>query len=314
MRYTFLLPAYKKSFLDKAIRSILNQTYTDFKIIISDDCSPEDLYSVVKEFSDDTRLTYRRNEKNIGGTSLVAHWNMLLDLCDTDYFILASDDDLYLPHFLEEIDKLVEKYPTVDLFHSRAQCINGKDEIFKIDPLYKEYVTQLEYFEQLDYYNHIECIANYVFKTEVLKKNGGFVDFPLAWSSDTATCNIMAVNGVVNTSYVYFCFRMSGLNISSQPVENKKISRLKFKAFCEYDTFMSDILKNLKIGDSLLEKTTYDRVCKQHTRRMSGLIAWQSVNLSFIEFVSYLKRYKKKGYIDSLFIIVKKWLVSRLKR
>ena len=88
----------------------------------------------------------------------------------------------------------------------------------------------------------------------------------------------------------------------------------KFKAFCEYDAFMSEILKNLKIGDSLLEKTTYDRVCKQHTRRMSGLIAWQSVNLSFIEFVSYLKRYKKKGYIDSLFIIVKKWLVSRLKR
>ena len=314
MRYTFLLPAYKKSFLDKAIRSILNQTYTDFKIIISDDCSPEDLYSVVKEFSDDTRLTYRRNEKNIGGTSLVAHWNMLLDLCDTDYFILASDDDVYLPHFLEEIDKLVEKYPAVDLFHSRAQCINGNDEIFKIDPLYKEYVTQLEYFEQLDYYNHIECIANYVFKTEVLKKKGGFVDFPLAWSSDTATCNIMAVNGVVNTSGVYFSFRMSGLNISSQPIENKEISRLKFKAFCEYDAFMSEILKNLKIGDSLLEKTTYDRVCKQHTRRMSGLIAWQSVNLSFIEFVSYLKRYKKKGYIDSLFIIVKKWLVSRLKR
>lgn len=313
MKYTFLLPAYKKSFLDKAICSILNQTYTDFKLIVSDDCSPEDLYSIVNEYSDDTRLIYRRNDKNMGGENLVSHWNMLLDLCDTEYVILASDDDVYLPCFLEEINKLIEKYPKVDLFHSRAQCINEVGEIFKIDSLYKEYVTQLEFFEQLDYYNHIECIANYVFKTETLKKNGGFVNFPLAWSSDTATCNLMSLNGVVNTSDVYFCFRMSGLNISSQPVENKKISRLKFKAFCEYDAFMSNILKQVNVGNSLLEKTTYDRVCKQHKRRMAGLIAWQSVNLSFVDFVSYINKYKRKGYIDSLFIIVKKWLVSRLK-
>lgn len=313
MKYTFLLPAYKKSFLDKAIRSILSQTYNDFKVIVSDDCSPEDLYSIVKEYSDDTRLIYRRNDKNIGGKNLVSHWNMLLDLCDTEYFILASDDDVYLPCFLEEINKLIEKYPTVDLFHSRAQCINEVGEIFKIDSLYKEYVTQLEFFEQLDYYNHIECIANYVFKTEILKKNGGFVNFPLAWSSDTATCNLMSLNGVVNTSDVYFCFRMSGLNISSQPIDNKKVSRLKFKAFCEYDAFMSDVLRHVKVGNSLLEKTTYDRVCKQHKRRMAGLIAWQSVNLSFVDFVSYINKYKRKGYIDSLFIIVKKWLVSRLK-
>lgn len=65
MKYTFLLPAYKKTFLEEAIRSILNQTYTDFKLIISDDCSPEDIYSVVKIFKEDKRLFYRRNNPQI---------------------------------------------------------------------------------------------------------------------------------------------------------------------------------------------------------------------------------------------------------
>lgn len=313
MKYTFLLPAYKKAFLEESIRSILNQTYTDFKLIISDDCSPEDIYSVVKIFKEDKRLFYRRNNKNIGGTSLVAHWNLMLDLCDTEYFILASDDDVYTPDFLEKMNELIEKYPSVNLFHSRAQCINENGEVFKIDSLYKEFVTQLEYLEQLDYYNHIECIANYVFRTESLKKIGGFVNFPLAWSSDTATCNLMAENGVVNTSAVYFCFRMSGLNISSQPVGDKRMSRLKFKAFCEYDKLMQDVLKGIKPGDSLLEMTTYNRVCENHKKRMSGLIAWQSVNLPLPEFLSYINQYKKIGYIDSLFITIKKWLVAKLK-
>lgn len=40
-KYTFLLPAYKTRYLEKMLVSITNQTYTDFKVIISDDCSPE---------------------------------------------------------------------------------------------------------------------------------------------------------------------------------------------------------------------------------------------------------------------------------
>ena len=42
-RYTFLVPSYKASFLEEALESIKNQTYTDFKVLVSDDCSPENL-------------------------------------------------------------------------------------------------------------------------------------------------------------------------------------------------------------------------------------------------------------------------------
>ena len=313
MKYTFLLPAFKGKYLDEALSSILSQTYTDFKVMVSDDCSPEDLHSIVSKYEGDARVSYRRNEKNMGSKNLVSHWNLLLGLCDTEYCILASDDDVYAPNFLEEVDRLTSSYPEVDLIHARAQCIDADGRAFKEDALYKEYVSQLEYFEQLDFYNHIECVANYVYRTQALKEIGGFVDFPLAWSSDTATCNLMAKNGVVNTKDILFGFRMSGINISSQTNDNKVVSRLKFKACCMYDDMMGRLLQEIHPGESLLEQYRYQQVCKNHRQRMAGLIAWQSIHLSLGDYIAYIKKYRKRGYINSLFIIVKKWLVAKIK-
>lgn len=312
-KYTFLLPAYKGRFLDEMLHSIQNQTYTDFKIIISDDCSPENLKNICEPYLQDSRFTFRKNGTNMGGEDLVAHWNLLINMCYTEYLIMASDDDVYAPTFLEEIDKLTKSYPNCNLFHARAHCIDANGEIFKDDALYEEYVNQLDYLEQVDYYNHIECMANYVFRTQPLKESGGFVDFPLAWGSDMATCNVLARNGVTNTKNILFYFRMSGLNISSQPISNKAITRKKFEACCLYDDFMTNLFKHIHFEQTLKNRMTYDRVIKQHRHRMAGLMMWQSVSLPFPDFLRYVTTYRKKGYIGSMFITIKKWIVAQIK-
>ncbi len=71
-RYTFLLPAYKALFLDETLKSIISQTYTDFNVLISDDCSPENFEVICKPYLEDARFTYRRNERNMGSISLVS--------------------------------------------------------------------------------------------------------------------------------------------------------------------------------------------------------------------------------------------------
>lgn len=45
-KYTFLLPAYKTAFLEEALSSIQSQTYKDFTVIVSDDCSPQPVKEV----------------------------------------------------------------------------------------------------------------------------------------------------------------------------------------------------------------------------------------------------------------------------
>lgn len=61
-----------------------------------------------------------------------------MDMCDTEYFILASDDDVYEPTFLEEVDKLAVKYPEVDLIRARVKLINEQGNLLAKDAIYEE--------------------------------------------------------------------------------------------------------------------------------------------------------------------------------
>ena len=73
IKYTFLLPAFKPDFLEVALRNIKSQTLKDFKVLVSDDCSPHDLKSIYDtECGDDECFTYRCNEVNMGSKSLVS--------------------------------------------------------------------------------------------------------------------------------------------------------------------------------------------------------------------------------------------------
>ena len=137
------MPAYKAAYIKEAIENILDQTYKDFQLIVYDDCSPEDLKTIVTQFND-KRVLYRCNEQNMGGKNLVAHWNLLLEIAKSDYVILAPDDDLYAPTFLEEINKLVIKYPDVNVLKSRVKKIDADGDLLMKDRVYEEFISQLD--------------------------------------------------------------------------------------------------------------------------------------------------------------------------
>lgn len=315
MKYTFLLPAYKAKFFKEALESIKKQTYKDFEVLISNDCSPEPLKDIYDEVcGNDTRFLYRCNEQNMGRKSLVAHWNLLVDMCNTDYLIMASDDDMYDTHFLEEIDKLTTKYPKSDLIRSRVREIDVEGNIVRKDAIYEEYVSHLEFIQQYEYLNHIECVANHVFRTKALKDMGGFVDFPLAWSSDTATTFTIAQNGVVNTKDILFCFRISGMNISTD--ETKNIMRKKFEAILMYDRYITELLNSIKRNSSY-ENILYDTVTDYHKKHVAVAAGYYSRSLSFRDFLKFINDFNQKGLFKSkfqIYVLIKKWLRTCYKK
>lgn len=217
IKYTFLLPAYKPNFLAEALVSIKEQTYTDFKVIVSDDCSPHDLKSIFeKTCGDDPRFVFRRNEKNMGGKSLVSHWNLLVDMCDTEYFVMASDDDVYEPNFLVEADKLLVKYPKVNLLRARSRIIDGEGNIKAEENVTDEWLDNLHFIHRIYQKDWVGGIASFVYRTKHLKDKGYFVDFPSAWFSDDVTNFLMADEGCCMTQEVAFKVRSSDYNISSK--------------------------------------------------------------------------------------------------
>ena len=285
-RFTFLLPAYKGAFLNEALRGIQEQTYTDFKVLISDDCSPENIHDICEPYLNDARFSYHRNECNIGGKSLVSHWNLLVRLCDTEYFILVGDDDVYDSQFLERIDYLVAKYPELSLYRARACRINEEGTCFEVERASEEFENQLSFVDSLFLPYQIHCIGNYVFKTKDLVDKGSFMDFPLAWFSDDATVIRCSEKGVANTSESLFRFRKSTINISCANTKDKVSAKDKVFACCQFYDWMKqyNILHDSSLyNDHLLRriKNNYrQRICdhiKIYSRQLDTKSLWQLV-------------------------------------
>ena len=216
MKYTFLLPAYKTRFLEEALLGIKCQSFVDFLCIVSDDCSPEDVKGVFdKVCADDPRFTYRRTKKNFGADNLAVHWNSLVGLCDTEYFMVASDDDIYHPDFLMEIDKLVARYPDAGVVRARSQYIDSKGEVLKKDGLYDEHQDTLSYLYTRYNCSYIGGILNYAFRKEVFQKEKLFFEYPLAWFADDVAIIACSRYGICVTKDILTSMRISGSSISS---------------------------------------------------------------------------------------------------
>lgn len=249
IKYTFLLPAYKTKFFVEALESIKNQTYRNFVCLVSDDCSPEDLKSIFDDIvGEDSRFTYRRNAENMGGKSLVSHWNFLVDFCDTEFLIMASDDDVYELDFLEEVNNLTETYPEIDLVRARVNSIDENGNVLNCDGLFANYEDRMQFLRSHFSDDNMKCLANHVFRTAVLKKKGGFHETPLGWYSDQITAIKLADNGCANTSDVLFHFRYSTQNISGAK-PTKRVASQKALATMKADRWFSDYLKKEGIKD-----------------------------------------------------------------
>jgi glycosyltransferase involved in cell wall biosynthesis len=138
MKFSIGIPAYKRKYIEQCINSILSQNYNDFEVLIVDDCSPEDIKSVVVKFPD-KRIQYIRNSFNIGAENVVDNWNKCLNLATGDFFILMGDDDMMEKNYLQEFANLINRYPNLDVFHCRSKIIDHNGNIIELTPSWPEF-------------------------------------------------------------------------------------------------------------------------------------------------------------------------------
>jgi glycosyltransferase involved in cell wall biosynthesis len=129
-RVTIGLPVYNgERFLAQAIESILAQTYTDFKLIISDNASTDATQEICEVYvAQDKRVQYLRNEKNLGAS---ANFNQLVGMAASEYFKWAAHDDLLDPTYLARCVDVLDSDPDVVLAHSCSRIIGEEGEVIK---------------------------------------------------------------------------------------------------------------------------------------------------------------------------------------
>lgn len=120
---TFCMTTYKRpDYLRNQLLSLLKQTFTNFRVIISDNDTQKSGEKVVKEI-DDPRIFYEGNENNLG---MVKSFNRSLHKATTEYVVMITDDDPVYPEMLETLHGLSLKYPGYGMYYGGCDimCMN----------------------------------------------------------------------------------------------------------------------------------------------------------------------------------------------
>ncbi len=122
VKVSVCIPTYNRShYLQYAINSVLNQSYTDYELIICDDASPDDTGTVVSQYQDN-RIRYIRHPQNIGRSK---NMRSGFSAAIGEYFLKFDDDDAIAPEFLAKTVEILDTHPEADFVCTDHWIINA---------------------------------------------------------------------------------------------------------------------------------------------------------------------------------------------
>lgn len=150
MKVSIVIPTYNRSdYLARLLKTILNQTYTSYEVIVVDDNSPldADYEKVVKEYSalfDEFRFV--RNPKNSGAPF---SRNTGIGLAKYDLIALVDDDDEWLPEKLSlQVSKFKDGNENLGIVYTWTQVLDEKRNIISVYRSEKEGVLKREILKE----------------------------------------------------------------------------------------------------------------------------------------------------------------------
>jgi len=139
-----------RRYVAKQIESILNQTYQDFRLIISDDCSTDSTLKILEEYeAKDSRIDIYYQGENLG---ITANFEFLIGKVRSEYFMFADQDDIWEPDKIEKSVKKLEE-ENLDLVYTDLCVVDSR--LNEIAPSYWR-LKGLDY--RIKRYNNFESL------------------------------------------------------------------------------------------------------------------------------------------------------------
>lgn len=148
-----IIPNYCHArYLDERIQSVLHQTYTNFEVIILDDCSPDNGASkeVIEKYRSNphiSQIVY--NERNSGST--FRQWQKGFQLAKGELIWIAESDDKCESTLLETLVKGFVKYDNVAISYCASQIIDGEGSRKNLPPVGN---VACEFYKGKDFISH----------------------------------------------------------------------------------------------------------------------------------------------------------------
>jgi glycosyltransferase involved in cell wall biosynthesis len=265
--FTVIIPLYnKEQYIENAIKSVLNQTFTDFNLLIINDCSTDKSVEIASKYISDT-VEIIHHEKNTG---LAAARNSGIKNATSNYIAYLDADDLWKPTFLESIFQLIQNFPEAQIFGTNYEEIWDKliknpqngSEILPVD--FKGYINFFKINLKQGIYTH----GSVCFHKEVFEKIG-FYNEDIGFSEDLdfnirANYNFkLAYDNSIQMSY----FMQTENQITQSSISHKTIP--DFDSYENWAKTNSDLKKYLDFERYVLGK----RLKKNNDLRWIKMIA-----------------------------------------
>jgi glycosyltransferase involved in cell wall biosynthesis len=140
-KLSILMPLFNgELYLDEQITSIINQSFSDWKLLIVDDGSTDDSVDIARRFSSlDPRITFVKS-RNLGNVGQKARILELFYLQDSDFISISDQDDIWHP---SKLSVLLENIGTSDICFGSSRLIAddghdlGQDLLNNFRPLFQ---------------------------------------------------------------------------------------------------------------------------------------------------------------------------------
>jgi len=124
---TIGLPVFNRErFIRQSIESLLNQTFRDFDLIISDNASTDNTGKICEEYArKDSRVRYFRNAENIGNPR---NFNRVFSLSQSPYLKWSTSDDYWAPTMIERALEVMEADRSIALCYPKTILVDQEGE------------------------------------------------------------------------------------------------------------------------------------------------------------------------------------------
>ena len=175
-----IIPLYnKENFIESTLKSALNQTFTDFEILIINDGSTDKSEEKILQFNDDRISIFNTINQGVS----VAR-NFGIEKASGKMIAFLDADDFWCPHFLENMVSLIEKFPNEKVFSSAIQ-VQIKEKNFNATySISKEKEVQILNFFEASHDQGAIFTSSAVFEKSVFETAGNF-DVDLKTDEDT---------------------------------------------------------------------------------------------------------------------------------
>ena len=160
-----LLATYNgEKYLKEQLDSILSQTYSNFRLLISDDCSTDSTRKILEKYKQkDERIQLFFQDKNIG---IIKNFEFLLKKVENKYYMFSDQDDIWKEYKIEKSIKKIEE-DDADLVYSDLEVVDEK-----LNVKYESYWKLKGFYKKIKKYNNFQSLYlnNYITGCTIISK------------------------------------------------------------------------------------------------------------------------------------------------